>query len=166
MNARAKVLIHLLKDSRKPRFFHGWYIVLCGFLAQSIRVGLGLQTFGFFFKPMSEELGWTRSMLTGGLMTNNIIGAALGPAVGFTVDRYGPRLLMAVSAGMLSVSLLLLSQTHSLWQFYLFFGVVGAFGLSATTFGGLNPTIAKWFVRAGTTLRVQTGLPRNQEHCE
>lgn len=147
MNARAKELIHFLKHGRKPPFFYGWYIVLCGFLAQSIRVGLGLQTFGFFFKPMSEELGWTRSMLTGGLMTNNILGAVFGPAIGFTVDRYGPRLLMAGSAGMLSVSLLLLSQTHSLWQFYLFYGVVGAFGLSSTTFGGLNPTIAKWFVR-------------------
>jgi len=147
MHARAEFLVHFLKNAGKPRFFYGWYIVLCGFLAQSMRVGLGLQTFGFFFKFMSEELGWTRAMLTGGLMTNNIIGAVLGPAIGFTVDRYGPRLLMAGSAGMLSVSLLLLSQTHSLWQFYLFYGVVGAFGLSATTFGGLNPTIAKWFVR-------------------
>ena len=47
----------------KPRLFYGWYIVLCGFLSQGMRVGLGPQTFGFFFKPMAEELGWSRTVL-------------------------------------------------------------------------------------------------------
>ena len=47
----------------KPRLFYGWYIVLCGFLSQGMRVGLGPQTIGFFFKPMAEELGWSRTVL-------------------------------------------------------------------------------------------------------
>lgn len=43
--------IHHFHHTRNPRFFYGWYIVLCGFLAQSVRVGLGLQTFGSSSSP-------------------------------------------------------------------------------------------------------------------
>ena len=131
----------------KPKFFYGWYIVLCGFLSQGMRVGLGSQTFGFFFKPMAGELGWTRTLLTGGLLTQFVIGTTLGPAVGFAVDRYGPRFLMAGSAIMMGISLMLLSQTQSLWQFVLFFGVIGAFGVPGLGYGVLSPTLAKWFIR-------------------
>ena len=75
----------------EPKFLYDWYIVACGFLSQGMRVGLGPQTFGFFFKPMAEELGWSGSMLTAGLLARDLIGVAIGPAVGFAVDRYGPR---------------------------------------------------------------------------
>ena len=131
----------------KPKFFYGWYIVVCGFLSQGMRVGLGPQTFGFFFKPMAEELGLSRSLLTGGLIVRDLVGVVLGPAVGFAVDRFGPRFLMAGSAIMMGTSLMLLSQTHALWQFVLFFGVIGAFGVPGLGYGVLSPTLAKWFIR-------------------
>ena len=131
----------------KPKFFYGWYIVLCGFLSQGMRVGLGPQTFGFFFKPMAEELGWTRSMLTGGVLVRDVIGAATGTPVGFIVDRYGPKVLMAGSAVIMGLSAMLLSQTHTLWQFVLFFGVIGAFGVPGLGYGVISPTLAKWFIR-------------------
>ena len=131
----------------KPKFFYGWYIVACGFLSQGMRVGLGPQTFGFFFKPMAAELGWSRSMLTAGILTRDLVGVALGPAVGFAVDRFGPRFLMAGSAIMMGASLMLLSQTHALWQFVLFFGVIGSFGVPGLGYGVLSPTLAKWFIR-------------------
>ena len=74
----------------KPRIFHGWYIVACGFLSQGMRVGLGAQTFGFFFKPLIEEPGWSRSVMTAALLTRDLVSAGAYPAVGYAVDRYGP----------------------------------------------------------------------------
>ena len=132
---------------KKPRFFYGWYIVFCGFLSQGLRVGLGPQTFGFFFKPMSEDLGWSRTILTGGILTRSIIGYAISPLVGFAVDRYGPKYLMVGSAVMMALSIMMLSSTQNLWQFVLFFGVIGAFGVPGLGYGVLSPTIAKWFIR-------------------
>ena len=131
----------------KPGLFHGWYVVACGFLSQGMRVGLGPQTFGFFFKPMVEELGWSRSVMTGALLARDLVGAAIGPPFGFAVDRYGPRFLMAGSAVVLGISLMLLSQTHEIWQFVLFYGVLGAFGVPGLGYGVVSPTIAKWFIR-------------------
>lgn len=129
------------------RIFHGWYIVACGFLSQGMRVGLGAQTFGFFFKPMIEELGWNRTVMTAALLVRDLVSAGTYPAVGFAVDRYGPRFLMVGSAVILGISLMLLSQTREIWQFVLFYGVIGTFGVPGLGYGVVSPTISKWFIR-------------------
>ncbi len=131
----------------KPRIFHGWYIVACGFLSQGMRVGLGAQTFGFFFKPMIEELGWNRTIMTSALLVRDLVSAGAYPAIGYAVDRYGPRFLMAGSAIVLGISLMLMSQTREIWQFVLFYGVIGTFGVPGLGYGVVSPTIAKWFIR-------------------
>ena len=131
----------------RPKIFHGWYIVACGFLSQGMRVGLGAQTFGFFFKPMIEELGWSRSVMTGALLARDLVRAGASPAFGYAVDRYGPRFLMAGSAVVLGISLMLLSQTHEIWHFVLFYGVIGTFGIPGLSYSVISPTIAKWFIR-------------------
>ena len=112
-----------------------------------MRVGLGAQTFGFFFKPMIEELGWNRTVMTGALLVRDLISAGAYPAIGYAVDRYGPRFLMAGSAVVLGISLMLLSQTREIWQFVLFYGVIGTFGVPGLGYGVVSPTIAKWFIR-------------------
>ena len=85
---------------------------------------------------MSEELGWSRTILTGGLMTRSLIRGSLSLLVGFAVDRYGPRHLTVTSAIVMGLSSMLLSQTQILLQFVLFFGVTGAFGASGLGCGG------------------------------
>src|ERR1700740_2163332 len=127
----------------KPWLFHGWYIVGCGLIAHSMRVGLGLQTFGFFVVPMSAELGWNRTTITSGLMVQGLVGAAITPAIGFALDKYGPRWLMAGSAICMGLSLMLLSQTHNLWQFVLSLGIIGALGLPGLSYTVITPTLAK-----------------------
>ena len=85
--------------------------------------------------------------MTGALLARDLVGVAIGPPFGFAVDRYGPKLLMAGSAVVLGISLMLLSQTREIWQFVLFYGVLGAFGVPGLGYGVVSPTIAKWFIR-------------------
>ena len=99
-----------LNMNPKPKIFHGWYIVACGFLSQGMRVGLGAQTFGFFFKPMIEELGWNRTVMTAALLVRDLVSSGVYPVFGYAVDRCGPRFLMAGSAVVLGISLMLLSS--------------------------------------------------------
>ena len=47
------------------------------------------------------------------------------------------------SAVMMGLSIMLMSQTQDLWQFVLFFGVIGDFGVPGLGYGVLSPTIAK-----------------------
>ena len=112
-----------------------------------MRVGLGAQTFGFFFKPMIEELGWNRTVMTAALLARDLVRATTSPAFGYAVDRYGPRFLMTGSAIVLGISLMLLSQTREIWHFVLFYGVIGTFGIPGLSYSVISPTIAKWFIR-------------------
>ena len=85
--------------------------------------------------------------MTGALLVRDLVRAGVSPAMGFAVDRYGPRYLMAGSAVVLGISLMLLSQTREIWQFILFYGVIGTFGVPGLGYSVVSPTIAKWFIR-------------------
>jgi sugar phosphate permease len=131
----------------KPRFFYGWYIVAGVFFANWVGGGFGTAAFGLFFKPMSSELGWTRSMTTVPLVLRSALSSLAGPLVGPLVDRIGPRYLMTGGALVVGAGTMLMSQTHSLWQFFLFFALIGALGEAGLGSLVTNTTVARWFVR-------------------
>ena len=131
----------------KPRLFYGWYVVAGAFFAHWMGAGIGIPVFGLFFKPMSAELNWTRAMTTLPLVTRNVLSHLAGPIIGPLVDRFGPKYLMTGGAIIAGVGTMLMSQTNSLWQFFLFFAVIGAIGNAGLSNIVTNTTIAKWFVR-------------------
>jgi len=133
-------------ESRKPRFFYGYIIVLVGFLIITIQWG-ALQSFGVFLKPMSAEFGWTRAMTSGSFSLVMVVSGLLFIVTGRLNDRYGPRIISIVAGLFLSLGFSLLSQISALWQLYLLYGVFFAMGMS----GGLVPlasTVARWFVKS------------------
>ncbi|MBI4197649.1 MAG: MFS transporter [Chloroflexi bacterium] len=132
---------------KKPRFFFGWYIVAGTFFAHWLGAGIGVPTFGQFFKPMSQELGWSRSMTTLPLVARNVLSQLIGPIVGPLLDRFGPRYLMTFGAIIAGVGTMLMAQVNSIWQFFLFFAVIGAIGNAGLSNIVTNATLAKWFVR-------------------
>ncbi|MBI3954144.1 MAG: MFS transporter [Chloroflexi bacterium] len=132
---------------QRPQVFHGWWIVLCSWVGDFFSVGISSYAFGFFFKPMSEELGWSRGAVSFALALRALVNIALGPVVGRFLDRSGPRLLMAGGALVAGGSLLALSQVANLLQFYLIYGVLWSVG--ASTMSGMVTTtvVSKWFVQ-------------------
>ncbi len=128
-------------------FFYGWVIVGAAFLGAFIGGGLQSFTFSVFLEPMSESLGWSRTVLTGALALRILTAASLAPLFGSVVDRYGPRFLMLASAVIGGVAALLLSRVSEIWQFYAIFafvGISGGAGLGGVVTGA---TVSKWFVR-------------------
>lgn len=61
-------------------------------------------------------------------------------------DRFGPRLVMSVSAVVLGAGYLLMSRTQAPWQIYLFYGIIVGAGMGAHDVVTLS-TVARWFVR-------------------
>ncbi len=135
------------QPKKKPRFFYGWDIVAATFFTHWLGAGVGVPNFGQFFKPMSEELGWSRTQTTWPLAIRNVIAQLTGPIVGPLMDKYGPRYLMTVGAIIVGIGTMLMSQVHSMWQFILYFSVIGAIGNAGLSGIVTNTALAQWFVR-------------------
>jgi MFS family permease len=132
----------------QKRIFYGWIIVAVSFLCWVVADAFGFYTFGLFIGPIGKELGWSTVAITGALTIKSITAGLLGPIIGYIADKkYGAKILMSTGILAAASSIMLVSQMHSLWQFYLFYGILGALGMVG--FGGLvtHTIIAKWFIR-------------------
>ena len=130
--------------AKTPRFY-GNVVVAAGFFIMVMMWGVFF-TFGIFFKPMLADLGWTRAVTSGAFAVFWIIQGLLSIVVGIINDRLGPRLVITVCGLILGLGYILMSQTGTLWQLYLFYGVLIAAGMSGT-FVPLVSTVARWFVK-------------------
>ncbi len=110
-------------------------------------IGFGTQmSFGVFFKPMLNEFGWTRAATAGSFSVMMVVGGVMGIFSGKLSDRFGPRLVISITGIFLGAGFLLMSRIDSLWQLYLFYGVLVAIG-SSGIFIPLTSMIIRWFDR-------------------
>ena len=126
-------------------FFYGYIVVLACFLIQGIGVGTFV-SFGVLFKPLLREFGWSRATISGASSLAFFLMGFLGILVGKLNDRFGPRMIMVVTGFFYGAGHFLLSQLNSVWQLYLFYGLVVGIGLSSIDVIPLTTT-ARWFVR-------------------
>lgn len=134
----------LTEEKAAPSFFYGWVIVGASTLVMALGLGM-LQSFGVFFKPVAQEFQWTRDVTAVAYSIYGIAEAVVTPASGFLTDRYGPKAVLAAGGVLAGLGYFLTSQTQSLWQFYLFFGVL--IGLSnGVSYTPLVVTVNRWFV--------------------
>lgn len=127
------------------KLFYGWVIALSAFLVLLI-VGGTMYSFGVFFQPLLDEFGWTRAMTSGAFSLYMVLHGCLYIVTGRLTDKFGPRLVMTVCSIFLGAGYLLMSQITSIWQLYLFYGMMMGIGVS----GGWVPmlsVVARWFVK-------------------
>jgi MFS transporter, OFA family, oxalate/formate antiporter len=150
----------------RPKFFYG-YVVVTAALFMSIVMWGARVSFGVFFEPVLNEFGWTRAATSGGFSLTWVFTGLLSIAVGKLNDKWGPRLIMTVAGVLVGLGYLLMSRLSSIWQLYLFYGVVSV-GMSAVLVPTLS-TVARWFfkmrafmtgiVLAGTSISLMAILP-------
>jgi MFS family permease len=106
--------------------------------------GLG-DTYVVFLVPLEREFGWSRSELTGVYSIYLLVNAFTAPLVGLAFDRLGPRWVYGTGLACLGAAFSLAAGLVSLWQFYLFAGVmVGV----AVSFNGMVPAsalLSRWY---------------------
>ena len=134
-----------MKEEKTYKFFYGYIIVLACFLIQGIGIGTFV-AFGVFFKPLLAEFGWSRATISGASSLTFLLMGFLGILAGKLNDKFGPRIVMAVTGVFYGCGHFLLSQLNSVWQLYLFFGLVVGIGLSSIDVIALTTT-TRWFVR-------------------
>ena len=137
----------MVKRSRVPRIFFGWWIVIAsGVLAFW---GQGLGTFGFsaLFKPIASELGFSRAATSVAPSITRFEGGFMSPVVGWVIDRFGPRWMVISGVFMVGLSLVLMNFVNSLWAFYLVWGLFIGTGSNVGFALPIEKAISNWFVR-------------------
>ena len=131
----------------RPRFYYGWVIVAAMFAVNFSTMATGTLNYGLFVLPMQQDLALSRATFGWMQTTRRLATGVFSFAVGWLIDRYGPRAYIPVSAVMICGCLLLVSISSHAWQLILFFGLIGVSGLAAPNGIVTSVPVAKWFVR-------------------
>ncbi len=131
----------------RPRIFYGWYIVGMAMVTNAMSMGLSAYTLGVFVRPMTEDLGWSRTMISGNQSVSTFVTGLLAPFIGPLIDRRGGRALMIIGALISGGALMALSQVNHIGGFYLVRGVIFTIGQLGMGSLVIHVTLSNWFVR-------------------
>src|ERR1051325_5625470 len=99
-------------------FFYGWLIVAITMVAGFLAAGVSNITMAVVLKPISEDLGWSRSLTAAAVTLGACFGGLLSPLFGPTADRLGPRLLLPAGGALVGLLSIGVSLSTEPWQFY------------------------------------------------
>ena len=141
---------------RFPKLTRAWLLLVAVTVVMTVTSGARF-LFGVVLKPVSDEFGWSRSSLTAAVMISMVTLSLCQPFVGVVVDRVGSKRMLVAGTTLLALALIPLSYATRLWQVYLIYGVVVAFGLAAVSPANITSLVSRWFdERRGTALAVAT----------
>lgn len=136
--------------------FWGWYVITGAFLILSINYG-ARYSFGVFVKPLSDEYGWSRSVVSLGASINMFVYSTCAIILGRIVDRVAPRRIITAGALIASASFLMLSRATTPLEFYIVYGLLVGAGSAGMGLVVMNSSAAKWFVKKrGTAIGIST----------
>ena len=144
----------MTKSVRRPTVFYGWWVITACSLILFMS-GASRFSFTLFFPTLLEDLGWSRATLGFGLTLHMWVYAVTVVIVGFMVDKYGARVVMTLGGFIILLGLSLTSTMTTIWQFYLYYGVILAVGVAFTFMVPNTGTARKWFIKkAGLALAI------------
>ena len=131
-------------STRQSRIHYGWYILAASFAFLFFQSG-ARYAFGVMFKPMITQLGWTRASISSAFFLNMAIFAITLSVSGKIYDRYGPRWVIFISTILLSAGFICIAFIQSLWEFYLYYGILAALGMGGSAVPLIGALMSKWF---------------------
>lgn len=124
----------------------GWVILAAGFFILFFGGGSRF-ALGLMLKPMTEDLGWSRSTLSLAVTCFMFTSALALPLAGRLVDRYSLRWVLAAGALMVASGVGLMGVVTQPWQVFLVYGGLFAVGHAATGNPIVGVMITLWFNR-------------------
>ena len=132
--------------AHKTPFYYGWVILFAAGDAMFVRNAAASLTLAVFIFPISDDLGWSRTLIAGAASLGGLVAAVTSPVVGWASDRYGVRLILTVSVLAMGISTFSLAWATAPIAFYLAFGM-GRVLFSSSFQIGPSVVVSRWFVR-------------------
>lgn len=128
------------------KIFYGWRMAGAAAILQFLQSALLMQSFGAYVAILSEQRGWSKTALSGAAALQSVETAILGPALGWLLDRFGPRAMVQVGMLVFGSGFLMLSRVETLAGFYVS-AVTMAIGVSLGGYFPLTVALIQWFER-------------------
>ncbi|MCA8927036.1 MAG: MFS transporter, partial [Alphaproteobacteria bacterium] len=126
--------------------FYGWRVVGVCFVAAVFTWGLGVFGGSVYLSEIRAAHGWPTALVSSALTVFYLTNAVSLPAVGWCIDRWGSRLVMATGVLLLAAGVVAVGRLEAVWQLYGAFLCMGL-GYATMSVTGLSATIAPWFER-------------------
>ena len=115
-------------------------------VTELISWGTLFYAFSVLLVPMQQDLGWSRGFLSAGISVAVLVSALAAPAVGWGLDRFGARWIMAGGSLLGAVTLLAWSGVDHRATYLAVFAVLGV-ALATTLYEPAFALAAAWFRR-------------------
>ncbi len=126
-------------------FFYGWIIVACVAMAGFLSSGTTNVVASVLLKPMAEETGWSRTMISSALGVGAIAAGVLSPLAGLLVDRFGGRMLVPIGGVISGVLYILTGQATIFSLFLVSFAANRAVAWAIMSGVAAQATVTSWF---------------------
>ena len=123
--------------------YRGWWIVAAIFFANTFVVGSAQYSFGFFVKPIGDEFGWSRTIISASISFYSA-SSVLAPLLGRFLDKYCIRFLMSGALAIIAVSFILRILMTEPWHWFLLSFLQFA-PIFIASEGSMGKLIATWF---------------------
>lgn len=132
--------------AQRSPIYYGWIVLAAAGSSQVVRNAAASLTIAVFMFPLAEELGWSRTLIAGAASLGGLAATGASPMVGWLVDKYGARLVLAVSIFVLGLSTISLSWATVPVAFYLAYAT-GRVIFSSPIQIGASVVVSRWFIR-------------------
>lgn len=137
-----------LRQWQKGVFF-GWWVLVGVMLLQTLIAGVFFQSFGVYVPVLIEEFGWSATGISLAVSARQVLGAFTGPGIGYAIDRFGSRLIIAIGLSLMGLGYLLFSGVQT---FFFFILIQLLLGFAGNLSGWLPNTkiLVNWFTARRT----------------
>jgi len=130
----------------KLPFFYGWVVVGASSTAIFARMAPNITTLTIFIFPLSQQFGWSRTLISGSVSAGALAALVLSPVVGWCIDKFGARPVLIISVLIMGVAMISMAWATIPLTFYMAFASARViFHTSAPI--GASTVSARWFIR-------------------
>ena len=133
-----------IKD--KLPFYYGWVVVGASGSAVLARMAPSITTLTLFIFPLSEQFGWSRTLISGSVSAGALAALVLSPAIGWAIDRYGVRMVLVVSMLVMGLAMSSLAWATTPLTFYLAYAAARVVFHTPAPIGA-STVVSRWFIR-------------------
>jgi MFS transporter, OFA family, oxalate/formate antiporter len=132
-----------VRPERAAWYLNRWSQLILGVIAM-MAISSPQYVWTLFTGPLNQKLGTTLAELQWTFSLLIILQTWLSPLQAYLVDRFGPRLLIAIGAMLSGGSWVLSAYVDNIWALYFTYGVLGGFG-TGIIYVGIIGLMVRWF---------------------